>query len=170
MPVRSKKVVFVPFCIPCQSAKASGLTKHFPAVVGPLVDLFEEHNVNIVQLPCPEMHGEALVREPHDITYYERGDFIDKCQELARAQADIIEQFVKGDFRIVALLGIERSPSCSLGHVRRRGSVEEGNGVFMREMLEELRGRNIDLFSLSLDLADLEDVLVSLRLRIGEMD
>ena len=134
------------------------------------MDLFDEHDVNIVQLPCPEMLGEGLIREPHDATYYEREDFIEKCRGLARVQADIIEQFAKGNFSIVALLGIERSPSCSLGRVRRNGVVGEGNGVFMEILLEDLRGRNTDIFNLSLDLADIEDVLATLIWRIGEMD
>jgi len=170
MPIRSNKVIFVPFCILCQSVKATGLSKHFPAMVEPLVKLLNGYKVNIVQIPCPEMLGEGLVREPHDISYYERPDFLKLCRELALAQADVIERFITDGFDVVGLMGIERSPSCSLGLVRRGGEIVPGIGVFMREMTENLEKRNLDVFHLSMDLDKLDMALGTIVTRMLEMD
>ena len=169
MPRRSRKVVFLPFCALCESAKAGGLVRKHPAVVGPLLDLFREHEINMVQLPCPEMLGEGLVREPHDITYYERQDFVDLCRRLACEQSGIIEKFLEAGFSLVGIVGIERSPSCSVGSVRRNGKIVKGNGIFMRQLLVRLRDKGIEPFTLSLDLGKLEEALEILRERMEEM-
>ena len=169
MPRRSKKVVFLPFCVLCQSVKAEGLVRTHPAVVEPLPELFREHDINMVQLPCPEMLGEGLVRGPHDITYYERQDFVDLCCSLACEHSGIIEKFSKAGFSLVGILGIERSPSCSVGNVKSNGKLLEGNGIFMRQLLGRLHDMGIEPFTLSLDLGKLEEALEILRERIVEM-
>ena len=166
MSIRSDKVIFIPFCTLCQSAKASGLVKHYPTVVEPLVKLLNELKINIVQMPCPEMLGEGLVREPHDISYYERPDFIKLCKQLALAQTDIIEKFITDGFDIVGIMGIERSPSCSLGYVRRNGKIVEGSGVFMREIVAILDKSNRDIFHISLDLNEMDPTLRVIESRI----
>ncbi len=170
MPRRSRKVVFLPFCVLCQSAKAEGLARTHPAVVEPLLELFSEHDINVVQLPCPEMLGEGLVREPHDITYYERPDFVELCSVLANRQSELIEKFLLAGFSLIGIIGIERSPSCSLGLVRRDGRLVPGNGIFMGQLLGRLRDNGIESFSLSLDLGKLDEGLMILENRIKEFD
>jgi len=159
MPIRSRKVIFVPFCVLCQGAKARGLARTHRAIVSEIVYMLVESDVNIVQLPCPEMLGEGLEREPRDASYYERADFMETCRVLARSQADIIESFTRAGFHVVALLGIERSPSCSLSHVRRNGMVVRGRGVFMSGLMDELECRGIFPQTISLDIGKMEEAL-----------
>ncbi len=170
MPLRSNKVIFVPFCILCQSAKAIGLTEHYPAVVGPLVKLLNDLKINIVQLPCPEMLGEGLVRNPYEISYYERPDFLILCKKLAHTQADIIEKFISNGFDVVGILGIERSPSCSLDHVRRDGAIVPGKGVFIGEIMKIFDKSEQGLFHISIELSELDLTLKLIESRILKMD
>ncbi len=170
MPRRSNKVIFVPFCILCQSAKAMGLTEYYPAIVTPLVELLNDYNVNIVQMPCPEMLGEGLMREPHDISYYQRPDFERLCRELALAQTNIIEKFIADGFIAVGLIGIERSPSCSFGYVNKRGKLVVGNGVFMQALLELLNENETEIIPISLDIKELETTLRVIEGRIRMLD
>ena len=110
------------------------------------------------------------MREPRDISYYDRPDFIKLCRQLALAQTNIIEQFITDGFDIVGLMGIERSPSCSLGHIKREGEIVAGKGVFMREITENLEKRNHDVFRLSLDLNELGAAIGTIMPRVREID
>ena len=51
---RSRKVVFLAHCLLNQNAISDG-TAVYPAAFRELVQFFLEHQVGIVQLPCPEL-------------------------------------------------------------------------------------------------------------------
>lgn len=167
MPCRSKKVVFLPFCLLCQAAKAGGLARTHPAVVEELISLFEKNDINVVQMPCPEMLGEGLDRAPQDITYYERQEFLSICDPLAEGVAGLVERFEREGFETVALVGIERSPSCSLGHVKREGRVIPGRGVFMKCLLDELERREIRPVTISVDIGAMDDAIAKVKKAIS---
>jgi len=135
--MRSKSVIFLPFCTLCQASKARGLARTYSAQLEPLLDLLAEENINIVQLPCPEMLFEGIDREPRDISYYENREFKQSCRRLAEQQAVIINQFKDAGYNIIALVGVERSPSCSLRNVKRKGKIIRGKGIFMDYLVEE---------------------------------
>jgi len=128
--------------------------------------MLDAHEVNIVQMPCPEMLGEGLVRRARDITYYRNSDFEELCGKLAYQVAALMEQFVEAEYIITALVGVERSPSCSLSHVKEEGKIIEGKGVFMQHLIQELPPRLHDVFTLSMDHRRLETTLETLRARL----
>ena len=51
---RSRRVVFLAHCLLNQNAISDG-TAVYPAAFRELVQFFLEHQVGIVQLPCPEL-------------------------------------------------------------------------------------------------------------------
>lgn len=53
---RSPEFVFVPFCVLGQAFQAQGLAKYeWYGTLQPVVELLVEKDVNIIQLPCPEI-------------------------------------------------------------------------------------------------------------------
>ena len=77
--VRSKKVVFVAYCLLDQNARAKGIAKYS----GPVYEVLEtliKKEVGIVQMPCPELLHEGFDRLPYPRNWYdtkELGGFVD---------------------------------------------------------------------------------------------
>ena len=136
---RSKKVVFVSFCILSQSVRAKGVSIRFSAVVDPIVKLLMENNVNIVQMPCPELCYEGVLREAVRKDSYDNPEFRSICKEHANETIKTLHTMLKGGFQIIGILGVENSPTCGVNFVFRdgKGRVRE-SGIFIEELQQLL--------------------------------
>lgn len=74
---RSKKFVFVPFCLLAQSYQAQGIVKYnWSSSIKPFINLLMDNDINIVQMPCTEAtFNHSLIREPKGISKYDTIDF-----------------------------------------------------------------------------------------------
>ena len=72
--VRSKDCVFVSHCMLAQGVMANGLVKHFPGPVRPVLQFCLDHDINIIQMPCPETlcASGGLGRDPRGKKWYEQ--------------------------------------------------------------------------------------------------
>ena len=85
---RSKKFIFIPFCLICQAFQAQGIVRYgYSTVIKPIIEEILRHEINIIQMPCPESqlgrYEESLKREPKRIEQYDRPEFREICQHLA---------------------------------------------------------------------------------------
>ena len=74
---RSKKFVFVPFCLLAQAYQAQGIVKYeWKGTIKPIVELLVDNDINIIQMPCAEAKfNNSLIREPKGISKYDNNDF-----------------------------------------------------------------------------------------------
>lgn len=108
----------------------------------------------VVQLPCPEaiylgLDRWAVTRNQLDVPQFRRF-----CRSIAAQYADLLEMLAKKGVRI-RVVGVARSPSCGISSTTRGykgGRVREaahevvpGPGVFMEELLAELRERGVEV-------------------------
>jgi predicted secreted protein len=106
----------------------------------------------VVQLPCPEalylgLDRWAVTRNQLDVPQFRRF-----CRSIACQYADLLEMLFRKGVRI-RVVGVARSPSCGVntttrgyegGRVREAAhEVVPGPGVFMDELLEELKKRGV---------------------------
>jgi predicted secreted protein len=106
----------------------------------------------VVQLPCPEalymgLDRWAVTKDQLDIPQFRRF-----CRSIAAQYADLLEMLFRKGIRI-RVVGVARSPSCGVntttrgyegGRVREAASeAVPGQGVFMEELLAELRERGV---------------------------
>ncbi|MEM3545911.1 MAG: 2-thiouracil desulfurase family protein [Candidatus Bathyarchaeia archaeon] len=115
--------------------------------------------VGLYQLPCPEFSLLGNPRRPMTRDEYEvLPGFVDHCRTLAKNTLRDLKAFkelsTKPKIVILAIIGIEGSPSCGVEFTSRKitnTSVRlTGRGIFM-EILEELmsiEGMNIPFFGL----------------------
>ena len=61
---RSQKYVYVPFCMLAQGIRAATIVRVYPAIVNPVIKFFMEKNINIIQMPCPELIFDGFYRRP----------------------------------------------------------------------------------------------------------
>jgi predicted secreted protein len=154
---RSKKIAIVAHCLLNQNSISDG-TADQPSQFSEVIDSLMTHHIGIVQLPCPELlclglnrgddHGsdrELLEENTRIRTLIETTE---KLLMLKSQALDLIEQirdYQRHNFRVVALIGINRSPSCGIETTTRDGSELPGRGVFMQVISDELNCQGIDL-------------------------
>jgi len=141
---RSKRFVFVPFCLLSQGVRAQGIVRQFPAIVEPVVDLLMDLDINIYQMPCPELFFDKFQRRPCGKSKYDTHKNRAICQQLGKNVANWIKMFKDNNCLVEAILGIENSPSCAVKFMlgRQRQRVNEA-GIFIEELQTVLREQDI---------------------------
>lgn len=147
---RSRKFIFVPFCLVCQSFQAQGLVRYgWPAVIKPIVEEILKHDINIVQMPCPESQfgglEKGLKRSPKSITEYDTEDFRRACRNLALETTKTIKAILANNYEVMAILGIEFSPSCSTKLQYSSKGTFHRPGLFVEALKKQLTEEKIEI-------------------------
>ena len=145
--VRSRRMVAVIECLLNQNARDAGAAV-FPAMNGAVIDLCRQHDIGLLQMPCPEIACLGLARERQpgqslrEALDTEAGRAC--CARLAGEVVDRLQAYMRAGYQVVAALGGNQgSPGCAV-HCGREG-VLETSGIFMRELAAELARRQIAL-------------------------
>ncbi len=147
---RSKYFVFVPFCLLAQAYQAQGLVKYeWKSSIKPFVNLLIDNDINIVQMPCAESSYSNLVREPMGLKKYDTEEFNRHCEILADKVAREIKQIVDSNYKIIAILGIEQSPSCCVNYIYTNHGNEKRKGIFMQKLSDKIKDYNIPIIGIN---------------------
>jgi len=140
---RSKKFIFIPFCLICQSFQAQGIVRYgWTAAIKPVIEEILRAEVNIIQMPCPESqfggYEKGLKRSPKGIQQYDIPEFKKICQDSALRVVEQIKAILANSYEVVGILGIEYSPSCSTKiQYSPRGTFHRP-GLFIEALRKEL--------------------------------
>lgn len=148
---RSKRFVFIPFCLTAQAYQAQGIVKYeWKSSIRPFMDLILDHDINIIQMPCAETEFKnSLIREPKGITKYNTKEFNEHCKILANKVTKQIKDLIESNYEIVAILGIEQSPSCCVNYIYTNKGMEKRMGLFMQELYENTKELNIPIIGIN---------------------
>ena len=146
---RSKKVVLLSHCLLNQNSISDG-TADFPSQFREIIEQLMNNNIGIIQLPCPELlclgleRGDAcgaqraLLEENTRIRSLMSE--VKNKQRLQRKAEELVEELQEyrtHGFKILGLIGVNRSPSCGIETTTRNGAEQQGQGVFI-EVLREI--------------------------------
>lgn len=148
---RSKKFVFVPFCLMAQAYQAQGIVKYeWKASIKPFMKLLIENDINIIQMPCTEATFEdSLIREPKGISKYNTEKFNRHCEKIAKEVARQIVTIIENGYDVIAILGIEQSPSCCVNYIYTNNGMEKRMGLFMKKLYSEISKYNIPIIGIN---------------------
>lgn len=148
---RSQYFVFVPFCLLAQAYQAQGIVKYeWKSSIKPFVNLLIENDINIIQMPCAEStFNNSLIREPMGITKYDTEDFNIHCDYLAEEVANQIKQLIASNYKIIAVLGIEQSPSCCVNYIYTNHGNENRKGLFIEKLYNKIKDYNIPIIGIN---------------------
>lgn len=148
---RSKKFIFIPFCLMAQAYQAQGIVKYeWKSSIRPFMDLILDHDINIIQMPCAETEFKnSLLREPKGITTYNTKAFNEHCKILANKVTKQIKDLIESNYEIVAILGIEQSPSCCVNYIYTNKGMEKRMGLFMQELYKNTKELNIPIIGIN---------------------
>jgi len=159
---RSKKIVLISHCVLNQNSISDG-TADYPGTNELILKLLVDSKAGIIQMPCPEMLCLGLDRG--DIYGGEREVVVENTrirQELEKTVPNEIinnfvnqiifqiEEYIKNGFKIMGIIGVNRSPSCGVNTTSKNNQEVAGEGVFieiLRKALEE-KGIIIDMIGI----------------------
>jgi predicted secreted protein len=144
---RSMRLVAAIECILNQNARDPGAANS-PACNEAIVRLCTDHQVGIVQIPCPEKECLGLRRSrPPGTSIRQTLDTPGGrrcCADLADSIADRLCGYQRNGYRVLAVLGGNaQSPGCAI--VAESSGLSPASGVFMQELERALRERNMDM-------------------------
>lgn len=147
---RSKRFVFIPFCLICQAFQARGIVRFgYSSTIRPVIEEILKHDVNIIQMPCPESQlggcENGLKRDPKSLANYNTPEFLSLCEKLADQVIIQIKAIIKNDFEIKAILGIEFSPSCSISLQYSNKGMFHKPGHFIVALKKKLKKEEIEI-------------------------
>jgi len=177
---RSKKIVVVSHCIINQNSKLEGLALR-SGVIKEVLDIIVKYECGILQMPCPEMLYEGIGRFDKSYEQYETSCFINICKKIIEETVDQIENYIKWNYKVLAILAIDGSPSCGYNLTQSapvwKGLVAGVNwekvryinkpGLLIKILIDELTKKNLKIPILGIpevpELGSIEDSLIKLE-------
>ncbi len=166
---RSKRFVLVPFCSLAQAFHAEGLVKYeWGGVIKPIIQLLLDQDINIIQMPCMEtmFHGgtkAGLNRKPQGMKAYDVPAFRNFCKAQAENVVEQVSGIIANGYEVVAILGMEYSPSCAVKIQYPPKKGDANRGVFMRELMHSLGEEGFDIPVLGIHRRGLKPTLGRLK-------
>ena len=153
---RSRKIVVVAHCILNQNSRVFGIA-YYPNMINEIIDVLRKYEIGVIQMPCPELTHAGLLRWSKTKEQYDTSAFRRHCRQIACNIADQIEEYLKNDFKVLAILGVDGSPSCGVeetsigykgGYLPKSAPSEEAkftkrSGIFIEELQSELNERKV---------------------------
>jgi len=134
--VRSGKVVFLAHCILNQNARIVDCAG-FPAMYDLLLEYLQNENVGIIQMPCPEFYCLGLGRREVRVGL-ESPAGMERLQRLIDDLVFTVQEYLFQDFEVVGIIGKDGSPSCGVKRTWLDYKLQDGQGVFIRELKKRL--------------------------------
>ncbi len=152
---RSGKIVLVAHCLLNVHSLEDNLAI-YPGLEEEVIKLLIEKGVSLYQILCPEIELSGIFRKALPKESYDHPKIRKIYRQLADKIADNLRWYAKKDYKIIAVIGAEASPSCGVELVGRwkvkAKSKREfprdiefipGMGVFMEELKSSLAKINI---------------------------
>jgi predicted secreted protein len=140
---RNKKVLFVSHCLLNQNAMPVGREKYSGSVKD-LLELFSEAGIGIVQLECPQLEfNNGLDRRPK--TKSSTNGYRDDCKKLSSRVMKRIELYLRNDYKVLGILGVELSETCGVHQVQNGRRSVPGKGIFIEELETEMQKKNFQV-------------------------
>ena len=152
---RSKRVIFVSHCLLNENTRYLGGAFR-PGCLGELVEGFQQEEIGICQMHCPEQRAWGGVFKRYMLPIYSsRGSLLYRLRHvllplfllytrwiyrrLAKEVVRDIEDYVRSGFEVVGMVGVGGSPSCGVwSGLALRRSLEH-------DLLNEIRGQPLRL-------------------------
>jgi len=137
---RSQKCVFISHCLLAQAVMATGLVKLSPAIVKQVVKFCMDNDINIFQMPCPELlcASGGMIRDVRGKSWYEKNGLRETSSRIAKEQVIYMEKLTRAGFEVLGIIGVEFSPACAPNYLNKGQRIVKGKGIYIEELEREL--------------------------------
>ncbi|WP_425447899.1 CD3072 family TudS-related putative desulfidase [Dethiothermospora halolimnae] len=176
-----KKVILLSHCVLNEKSKVKKSEINPPGDISNFLNILLEKEIGIIQLPCPELTCYGLKRWGHVKEQFDTIHYRKHCRNLFNIYLDQLKEYIKNDYEIVALIGIEGSPTCGIyksctgewmGEIGSNESLPEmlstiklsnTSGILMEEIKCILDKNNIEIPYIDFNKNYIDDFLVKLK-------
>ncbi len=137
---RNKKLIILSHCILNQNSVVKPLARAEGGYTD-VVNLLLANNIGIIQLPCPELLFLGENRPSMTKDEYNTLEYRVFCKKLLQGIVFQIKEYLRNNYNIIGIIGIEESPTCGLINTQ---------GILMEELLSLLKYENIELSQLQI--------------------
>lgn len=146
---KDRRIVFVPGCVLCPAFQASLEDKNL-IWQQKVIDFLVGRQLGILQMPCPEAsfgsYQDGVFRGTHGICYYERlPGFLKYCNELGQEVVRKIKELTIAGYGVVAVIGIEHSPTCAANYMYTNHGMEKRKGIYISVIRDSLVQECLDI-------------------------
>ncbi len=141
---RSKKVVFVSHCLLNQNSVPAG-RERAQGAVKEIVEVLAESGVGIIQLPDPELEYFGLGRKPKLKEALDSKSYRTVCKKHAAGILDQIEVYLKANYQVVGILGVEFNPTWAVHQLENGNRNTPGKGILIEELEEAMRAKRFQV-------------------------
>ncbi|WP_233120214.1 CD3072 family TudS-related putative desulfidase [Tissierella creatinophila] len=159
---RSRKIIMVSHCILNSNSKVEGLSQ-YQGIFKELIDMIDEKEIGIIQLPCPEMIIYGIKRWGHVKEQFDTLFYRNNCRKMLEFIIGQVKSYIDTGYKIVGVIGIDGSPSCGVnltcsgdweGDSSSKDSIDhkiknlkeiKALGIFMEELKRYLEEYNIEV-------------------------
>ncbi len=110
---KDRKIILICQCLVNPYCRVHILGQNFP-LSRELTNYLMDKKVGIIQYPCPETTAMGLMRNPQGRQQYDNIFFRDHCKELLKVPMLMVREFIKNNYRLIAFVGLENSPTCGI--------------------------------------------------------
>lgn len=149
----SNKFIFVPGCMLCPTFQAVRSNKN-RQWVQTIMPYLVEKEINVISMPCPEVTfggiDMGMKRAPHGIKYYkELNGFESYCALLGKKVITQINELHQAGLEIIAIVGIEHSPTCAASYMYTREGTQKRQGLFVKNIYQTAEELNIPIIGIN---------------------
>ncbi len=137
---RSRKVIFVSHLLLNQNAAPCGCEKA-PGAVKELLELLGESGIGIIQLPDPELECFGLDRKSKGKDTLDTKSYRTTCRKLAADVLRQIESYMKANYQVVGMLGVEFNPTWAVHQLSNGTRNVPGKGILIEEIEAAMHGK-----------------------------
>ena len=177
---RGKKIVFVSSCLLNTNNKVQGLAR-YSGMCREVFTTLCDYGLGIQQMDCPETLYLGIQRWWYTKNLYDCRGFRDHCRELAERVVTYMEEYARQDYKVVAILSCDGSPTCGVtitSYDKNWGGspvelsyndvIIQGKGVYIEELEKAIEARGLQLppfYGLALDdeSVDLDKIIADFR-------
>ncbi|MBU0571382.1 MAG: hypothetical protein KJ995_05080 [Candidatus Omnitrophica bacterium] len=154
MSKKDRKIILIAQCLVNPYCRVHILGQNFP-LSKELTNYLMDKRVGIIQYACPETTAMGLMRNPQGRQQYDNTFFRAHCKELLKVPMLMVKEFIANNYRLVAFLGLENSPTCGIRwgkHKVNKHQTESPNAVDNPEAGESvLKGIMAEILSEELE-------------------
>ena len=104
-------------------------------------------------MPCPQLEfNEGLNRKLKSKESYDTNGFRTKCQKLSFNIIEIIENYLRKNYSVLGILGVELSSTCGVHQVQNGRRNVPGKGIFIEELEKGMQRKNFQVPILGINL------------------
>ncbi|MBU5438008.1 hypothetical protein KQI42_08315 [Tissierella sp. MSJ-40] len=177
---RNRKILMVCHCILNSNSKVEGLSQ-YKGMFKEVIDIINEEDIGIIQLPCPETIVYGIRRWGHVKEQFDTLFYRESCREMIKPIVNQVKSYIDAGYEILGVLGIDGSPSCGVnltcsgdwrGELSTNNNLEEmikdikyieGSGVFIEELQKYFMEYGIKIPFIAIDERNVYDSLSNIR-------